>query len=283
MPEISMLTMNIFGVPLPSTRRRLATLARELNHADYDVVCLQEVQANTYLHRLLRDCKSYAERAYAPFVHAPKGGLLTLARHGVAHRAFTLYRDRGLWHTPAMTDWILHKGVLTVQTRCYHLRVSVLNTHLTANYNGVWDRTNQYARQERLQLRQLAEIVRRQPADALVIAAGDFNVPRGSPLIDEFLAESGLTDPLVGSTEPTYRPLVGLPTRLAVPIDFVLYRAPALPGFRASSQIVFQDRVPLVGGGDGYLSDHRAVELRLTWETERAGPIPMVDDHQFSG
>jgi len=48
---------------------------------DDQVVCLQEVQSHAYRRLLARACASYPHAAYAPFVHAPKGGLLTLTRN----------------------------------------------------------------------------------------------------------------------------------------------------------------------------------------------------------
>ncbi len=69
------------------------------------------------------------------------------------------------------------------------LPIVVLNTHLSANYSVNWDTGNHYARIEHSQLQQLAGIVRAQPPEALVVAAGDFNIPRGSWLYNDFLRE----------------------------------------------------------------------------------------------
>src|SRR5919109_3807615 len=202
MATFSLLTLNCFGTPVPSTRRRLLTLAHELNNRDACIVCLQEVQAHPYRRLLTETCMGYPANAYAPFLHAPKGGLLTLARRPIERAHFTLYRERGLWYTPAVADWLLHKGVLQTHLRHGDLPIVVLNTHLTANYTGDWRAGNRYARAERNQLRQLAEIVAAQPSEALVLVAGDFNIPRGSWLYDEFLASSGLIDPLAGDQRP---------------------------------------------------------------------------------
>ena len=60
---------------------RLRALAGELNRRDLTVVALQEVQAQRYRQLLINACSSYPAQAFEPFVHAPKGGLLTLAGH----------------------------------------------------------------------------------------------------------------------------------------------------------------------------------------------------------
>jgi endonuclease/exonuclease/phosphatase family metal-dependent hydrolase len=265
-----MLTLNCFGVPMPITRQRLLALARELNARDDQLVCLQEVQSHTYRQLLVRACASHPHAAYAPFIHAPKGGLLTLARTPIAKFEFTLYRSREVPYPLSLMDWFLHKGVLATGLEYAGSPIVVLNTHLNANYSGNWDRRNRYARGEAQQLRHLAEIVRAQPAAALVVAAGDFNFPRGSWLYEEFLAESGMIDPLAGDRRPTVRAPLSFSERYSLPIDFAFVRAPALPGLRIESELRFVEKA-LFGGRPRFLSDHVGVELRVCWgEQEEA-------------
>jgi endonuclease/exonuclease/phosphatase family metal-dependent hydrolase len=114
-------------------------------------------------------------------------------------------------------------------------------------------------------MRQLSEIVRAQPPEALVVAAGDFNFPRDSWLYQEFLAESGMIDPLAGDPRPTVRAPPGISDRYALPIDFALVRAPALAGLRVTSDLRFDERV-VFSGRPRFLSDHVGVELRVSWD-----------------
>lgn len=266
MPQFSLLTLNCFGVPTFATRPRLLALARELNQSPYDVVCLQEVQTHAYARLLTAACTAYGASASEPFLYAPKGGLLTLALAPIARQEFILYRERSVVSPPALMDWALHKGVLLTELAVGGWMVVVLNTHLNANYLGRWGKGGRYAEIERRQLLQLAEIVRAQPADALVVAAGDFNIPRGSWLYDEFLEASGMYDPLADDPRPTLRLPPGLPARLAMPIDFTMLRLPALPGLTVRSGYCLDRRLPLTGRRAGYLSDHIGVELRLAWD-----------------
>jgi endonuclease/exonuclease/phosphatase family metal-dependent hydrolase len=264
--QFSLLTLNCFGVPGIRTGERLRRLAQELNAADYSVVCLQEVQSHRYRALFADQCKScYPGQAYHQFIHAPKGGLLTLSKYPIEHSEFVLFRERGLWFTPAITDWILHKGVLITRLRLGDLLVVVMNTHLTANYTGDWSRNNLFAKQEYRELMQIAELVHAQPANALVLVCGDFNIPRGSWLYESLLTFAGLTDPLAGDQRPTFRPHLGMGLHYATPIDFTLYRAPPLPSFRTQSDLRFQDEVE-IGGRKAHLSDHMGIELCLSWE-----------------
>ncbi len=266
MPQFSIVTFNSFGAPTPMTRWRLLALAEELNRLAYSVVCLQEAQANIYRKLLVDACTQYPTHVYEPFFHAPKGGLLTLARLPVDQREFTLYTAREIVSPLAAMDLLLHKGVLLIRTAIEGVPIVVLNTHLSANYNVDWNPNNRYARVEHRQLRQLAEIVRAQPAEALVIAAGDFNIPRGSWLYDEFLEQSGMIDPLAGDLRPTHRMPKGIPARLARPIDFALVRLSRLPGLTVQSDLCFDQQLPLAGARRGYLSDHYGLELQIAWD-----------------
>jgi endonuclease/exonuclease/phosphatase family metal-dependent hydrolase len=266
MPAFSLVTLNCFGVPTPTTRRRLLSLALELNKNPHSVVCLQEVQTNAYRELLTQALKGYQASAYEPFVYAPKGGLLTLAQLPIEQRTFSLYGTRMITSPPAVMDWALHKGVLLTRVSLANVPIIVLNTHLSANYNANWSPKNRYAVVEQLPLQQLAEIVREQPPQAIVIAAGDFNIPRGSWLYEEFLAASGMIDPLAGDARPTQRMPPGVPGRFAMPIDFALLRLPSLPGLSIQSAHRFDQQLPIQGARPGYLSDHVGIELRIAWE-----------------
>jgi endonuclease/exonuclease/phosphatase family metal-dependent hydrolase len=246
----------------------LLALAGQLNEREFNIVCFQEVQSNFYRRLLIKACSSYPYNAYHPFVHAPKGGLLTLTRTSISSAEFVLYEARGRWYSPAVTDWILHKGALIVRTKYNDLPVVIINTHLNANYQGNWERNSHYVREERRQLHQLADIVAAQPHDALVVVAGDFNIPRGGSLYNQFVQESKLTDAMAGDMRPTYRVPRIMPNRYAVPIDFAFYRVPDLPGIQVHSDLHFQEKIPFALGRSGYPSDHFAVALNVSWQTE---------------
>jgi endonuclease/exonuclease/phosphatase family metal-dependent hydrolase len=142
--------------------------------------------------------------------------------------------------------------------------IVLLNTHLTANYSGDWSPQNRFAQQEWLQLQQLTELVKEQPTDHLVLVAGDFNIPRGSWMSDKFLEQSGLIDPLAGNFEPTFRSWSGMPIRYVAAIDFNLVRVPPTLDLSIESALRFENRYRTAAGRELFLSDHKAIELRLT-------------------
>lgn len=264
MPTLSILSFNCFGVPTTRTTARLRLLAEILNQEDYDVVALQEVQTQRYCRQLISQCTEYPYHAFTPFVHAPKGGLLLLSRLPVNSREYVLFRERGLWYTPALTDWILHKGVLITCVSVGEIQITVMNTHLTANYLGDWETRGVFAQHEHQQLLQIADLVNAEPPENLVITCGDFNVPRGSWLMQSLMAASGLIDPALEDRNPTFRLRRGMNARYAQPIDYALYRAPTGIDIQSETRIRFKDNI-LSGGRQWQLSDHYAVELKLSW------------------
>lgn len=267
--QFNLVTLNAFGVPTVRTRTRLRSLARELNDRALHVVCLQEVQMHRYVPIFNEGLTNFPYASWEPYLYAPKGGLMTLSREAQESAAFLPFKARGWLLGPTIADWMLFKGMLI--TRLTHRRVpiTVINTHLAANYSGNWSPSNRYAKLEALQLTQLAEVVRREDPRQLVIVAGDFNIPRYSWLYHEFLERSGLHDPLGDQQEPTYRPDSRLPAAfsamLNVAIDHALVRLP--PGLEATltSTIILKDKVELLDGRTAHLSDHYGIHLRIEW------------------
>ncbi|MFN8445883.1 MAG: endonuclease/exonuclease/phosphatase family protein [Caldilineaceae bacterium] len=263
----SFLTFNCFGGFHWNTPVRLRTLASMLATMEPDVVCLQEVQSYLALRLLLRTCTSHPHRTYARMAHAPAGALLTLARQPLTEPQFIRYSSQGAWISPTLMDRITQKGALISSFTLGTYPVSVINTHLIANYWGNWTQNNPAALQQQLQLHELAKLVQSQPSNRLLLVMGDFNIPRGCWLYEEFLQLSGLQDPLAGDQRPTYRPLPGVPMRYALPIDFVFLRVPPELDVTATIDRCFVERVPLVSGGQGYLSDHLGLHVTLRWNT----------------
>ena len=263
----SLLTFNCFGGLSWTTPRRLLTLARELSHMTPEVVCLQEVQTRA-AHRLLtRACISHPEQVFIPGLRAPRGSLLTLTRKSpLAPPTFTRYMEQGSWYTLTLMDRITQKGALITQLAYGGLPIIIVNTHLVANYGANWQPQSRAARAQQLQLQQLAALIAALPASALVLVAGDFNLPRGCWLYEEFLALSGLQDPLAGDARPTYRPFPGVPSRYALPIDYIFLRPPPALSVQTQLTFCFTERLPFVGGGQGYLSDHLGLCITLQFD-----------------
>ena len=260
----SLLTLNCFGLWLPNTSRRLLALAKELEPLTHQIVCLQEIQLHKYQRLLVNACASYSYPQYEPYVHCPKGGLLTLSRIPVTNKSFEPYTDRGLWYTPMLLDKLFFKGMLMSSLTWANIPMVIINTHLLANFAGDWDRHGMYARVEEKQLLQLAETVRSQPVDSLILVVGDFNIPRGGGLYRDFITHSGLTDPLAGDARPTLRLPPGAPSRFSLPIDYLLVRMPNTHSFKMDCDLCFSNKQWENRQYQGYLSDHQGIEIQIT-------------------
>lgn len=268
MAQLTILSMNCLGlpVPVPGLRTRLRALGNAIAHAGVAVACLQEVGRWRHIPLLRHSESAWPEAIAATYPYAPKGGLVTLSRLPILDTNYNAFRERGRAASLHAAERFQGKGVLQASLRLLGRKVVILNTHLAANYSAQWSYGNAYARVERAQLREVAEIVQAMPAEALVIVAGDLNVPRGSWLYTEFLRLARLSDPLAGSTEPTFRPMAGVPARAIQALDHILVRAPHDLSITAHAELCFREAVPLAGGARGYLSDHLGVRLTLSWQ-----------------
>lgn len=262
--SLSLLSLNCFGTPVPTTRRRLQALAQHLEQSSLQIVCLQEVQLFAYKNMLFEACVSYPFQAYEPHLHCPKGGLVTLSRTPLVTQFFETFVEQGPWYLPTAMDRFLRKGMLISTLQWGDVPVVVINTHILANYNGDWGRDGLFTRMQEKQLRQLADTVAAQPVNALVAVVGDFNVPRGSQLYTNFLQQTGLTDVLAGDLRPTHRPPRGVPAHYSLPIDFIFIRIPASLSLQITGDLRFSSKLNLTEMHHDYLSDHNAIEVGFT-------------------
>ncbi len=262
--SLSLLSLNCFGAPVPTTRRRLQALAHHLEQSSLQIVCLQEIQLVTYQNLLFQACVSYPFQAYEPHLHCPKGGLVTLSRTPLAAQHFETFTEQGRWYLPTAMDRFLRKGMLISSLYWGDMPVVVINTHILANYSGDWARDGVFTRMQEKQLRQLADTVAAQPSNALVAVVGDFNLPRGSQLYHNFLRQTGLTDTLAGDQRPTHRPPPGVPAHYSLPIDFVFIRVPSSLPLQITGDLRFSSKLDLTRRHQGYLSDHNAIEVGFT-------------------
>jgi endonuclease/exonuclease/phosphatase family metal-dependent hydrolase len=243
--KLRVLTLNCLF--LHSPRARLRVVGRLLKDMAPDVICLQEIFFRRNV-RLLDDNRAL----FRPWGVGVRGGLVTVANGPVDQWSFERFRT-GLWF-----EWIARKGFLTTRLRLGGEPVTVVNTHLLANYDENWALDNRYARRQLDELDQLAEAIRRLPADELLVVAGDFNVPAMSAQFREFMAACGLRNAVDWSAFPAGN-------RGSPGIDNILYRAPLGRQITATATLCLEEKVRLDDGRSAYPSDHVGVEAELEW------------------
>jgi endonuclease/exonuclease/phosphatase family metal-dependent hydrolase len=266
MGEFSLLSVNTFGIPFYLGWGRLKRLARELDSSNVSVICLQEVQQNAYTPMIRRNLTTYPNSIYVKHLYAPKGGLAIFSRLPVIRHRFEVYQVMGTWHSISFADWATHKGILSVNLEVQGMPVFVLNTHMNANYGGVWKRLNPLAQIEHRQVQQLHQAIQSLPVEALVIVCGDFNFPRDSFLYEELLAQNNLIDPLGEDQRPTYRPFPLVPSKWKTTLDYVLVRQPSWKKIQVKAdQVVIEDatkHLPM----QRFLTDHNALTVHIRWD-----------------
>lgn len=269
--SLSVISWNVHGLPFDaSLDRRLDNIAGEIRRRRPDLVLLQEAWLDDGAERL--GCRLRADYERVPdaegvrsgflslFGHR-RGGLLALVRRDSPWKleasvkpTFEEYAAAAPWYRLDELDGISGKGFQRFAIGDGSRRVTVLNTHLQAQYPA---RGNRY---ERLRMEQIAQLVgdsRKQlDADALLVA-GDFNIREEEKLHYDALAAE--LDDLTAA----FRRACGCGTYIAQDgaeawwIDYVFARRAG--GSRISAKV---DRIRNHKRDDPY-SDHHGLWLQL--------------------
>lgn len=241
----------------PAARTRLAAVAPIINSSGIDLVCLQEVvyRANaSLLSRLLTAYEPPADRRFGPWC---LGGLVTFSRAPIETTSYEVFERRGDWLSIGAVDRLARKGLLTIRVRIGDLNVVIINTHLLANYDQDWRPGNRYAIHEQAELEQLSRAVRKADPNAMLIVAGDFNVPSDNPIFQRFLDGSGLLSAYGAAAPPST--LRQNPAQGSLAIDNILYRVPAGTAVEVSVIPMFEAPIQLGPRRMGFASDHLAL------------------------
>jgi endonuclease/exonuclease/phosphatase family metal-dependent hydrolase len=232
-------TFNVAGLPsaLAPLRRRAPHFCRYLEDADIDVINLQEVWTPWILATMRTHLPSF------PHVCGRRGGLATLSRHPFAATRYTSLR-RATPKGPGQWVNTRLQGVLV--TTLADPRISIANTHLTANRAGDWSETGRYFALQRSQLGLLHEA-----AAGCAVLTGDFNVAASGPLYPAAVAD--FVDPFADLNPPTYHVDLLPPGRIAQRIDYALVRGRPVTGCATLFERPDENH--------GHLSDHVALTV----------------------
>lgn len=252
--ELRLLSFNVrFG---RYAGARLTAAGEQIENERIDVVVLQEVMHRAQVKRLQRVLTSFphsVSHRTGPMVRA---GLVIFSRWPVERQDLLSFGRAAA--RPSLDQWLKPKGALIVHLRVNNQAVVIIDTHLQHNPLGNWSHVNRYTAREQFELQRLAGAIGKLSSDSSLVVAGDFNVPAGSWLLDEFLASTGLRDAMGPSREPTYNRTSRVRNPQA--IDHVLVRQGRGTALAVAAKLVFRnDRVQISGSRSVELSDHCAI------------------------
>lgn len=187
----SIMTQNCFGVPLPSSAKRLQVIASKIIELQPDVVFLQEIQ-------WLPWTKIFNLQGYQQFYEnswlATKGGLLTLVKDQfqTKYLGFSKFYSQGKIFSLQIQDCLLGKGFIDVYLKSQNFHL--INTHLVANYD--------HSTLDQTRINQLNQLFGYTKNFNRVILAGDFNLDEKSAYYNEIL-KGGFKD-LTYGLGPSY-------------------------------------------------------------------------------
>jgi endonuclease/exonuclease/phosphatase family metal-dependent hydrolase len=266
-------TLNVWALPAPVGRlvpERMQAIGAALPALEADAVALQEVWRSDAQAALLEAGRraGYAHGWRPPGPARSGSGLLLLSRHPFLDVRFERYALRGRPERIQHGDWHGRKGFARARLDLPEGAVSLLDTHLHAQYAP--DGEDDYFGIRVGQVVQLAAALA--GADEPVVAAGDFNLREGRP---EYAVLTGLaqlrdTAAELGARQDTSRRAKaynrdrpGADSR----IDYVFVRG---GGGRALRPVrverVFDAEIE-VAGRPGAYSDHDGVLAELELAT----------------
>ena len=283
--KIRIATLNVWALPFAiadDVSERIDAIVRRLGGLDADVVAFQEVWTGEVKQRL---AEAGLDSGYTTAWYDSKGtggGLLVLSRRPVAEARFHGYLMRGLPQRLDQGEYYAGKGFLHLRLVTEKGPVTVVNTHLHAEY--AFGSESEYFGIQTAQIVQLAAYIA--GLSEPVLAPGDFNVHEGNPPYRVLLGLGELADCAVTldhrqATARRSNPYREGKTGLDSRVDYVLYRS----GETRGVQPLFIERVfdePLPKDGAAAYSDHDGLlaEFLLTDRPESRphGPTPEILD-----
>ncbi|XP_058818342.1 putative neutral sphingomyelinase isoform X2 [Topomyia yanbarensis] len=272
--ELSILTLNIWGIPYISKDRkvRVNAIGDVLSSGNYDVVSLQEVWSDgdyQYLKNRVEGVLPFAHYFYSGVVGS---GLAVFSKYPIVSAFFHAWSVNGYVHRIQHGDWFGGKGVGLARISVNGQLVHLYAAHLHAEYDRNFD---DYMSHRVIQAYDTAQFVESTRGSAVVqILAGDLNTEPGdlayrvirtnAKLTDSYDRDSHSSD-LLGTNEIARNSYTDPEAAKKSPqgkrIDYIMYRfADQYEGHRLEHRLPLPERIP---GKDMSYSDHEAVYAKI--------------------
>lgn len=192
--ELSILTLNIWGIPYVSKDRaiRVEAIGDVLASGNYDIVSLQEVWSDSdyqYLRKRVEGVLPFAHYFYSGVVGS---GLALLSKYPIVSTFFHAWSVNGYVHRIQHGDWFGGKGVGFAKISVNDQLVHVYVAHLHAEYDRKCD---DYMAHRVIQAYDTAQFIESTRGRAVLqILAGDLNTEPGDLAYRVLLTNSMLVD-----------------------------------------------------------------------------------------
>ncbi|XP_035915889.1 putative neutral sphingomyelinase isoform X1 [Anopheles stephensi] len=271
--ELSILTLNIWGIPYVSKDRevRVKAIGDVLASGNYDIVSLQEVWSDSdyqYLRQRVENVLPFCHYFYSGVVGS---GLAILSRYPIVSAFFHAWSVNGYMHRIQHGDWFGGKGVGMAKISVNDQLVHVYVAHLHAEYNRQCD---DYMAHRVIQAHDTAQFIESTRGQSVLqVLAGDLNTEPGDLAYRVLVTCSKLKDSYdrkaIGSAIGTNEchtnsytdPTAAKQQPNGKRIDYVMYRI----GDNFEGRLL-EHRLPLPGRVPGQsfsYSDHEAVYAKL--------------------
>ncbi|XP_037050565.1 putative neutral sphingomyelinase [Bradysia coprophila] len=266
--ELSILTLNIWGIPFISKDRslRVNAISKQLADGDYDVVSLQEVWSNDdfeYIRKVTQKSLPFSHYFHSGVVGS---GLCILSKYPITMTLFHSWSVNGYVHRIQHGDWFGGKGVGLCQIMVQKQPINIYIAHLHAEYDRDCD---DYKAHRVIQSFDTAQFIESTRGESILqVLAGDLNTEPGDLAHRLLLSTAKLTEtcdnsvPTCDNPTNSYTPqstIDSLPNGKR--IDYILYR----PG-RDCQANVLDYKLPLSHSIPDHpisFSDHEAVYSRI--------------------
>lgn len=284
--SIRVATLNVWALPGPIAKhkpQRMGAIVRRIIELDPHVVAFQEVWTEASREALV----SGTQRAgYSHVWHNPEtsrgSGLLIVSKLPIANASFEAFTARGHPEKLNHLDYYSGKGVALVTVETDAGAITILNTHLHANY-ARGPRPDEYKGVRAAQVIQLAASLSR--VSNPLIALGDFNVEEEESSYRVLRALTGLRDVAIdlGARQPTSirENPYHRPRHIDKRIDYVFFCEGNERGLRPLSIRREFDELLDFDGKLGSYSDHSGLVAEFAF-SDATGAKPTPRDADFA-
>jgi len=255
--KISLATFNLKGSPIleRDTYKRIKTLGISLNKKDIDIVNLQEVFTYYHLYLLKRKMSNFPYCLFEPFVFGPKGGLVTISKIPIQKASFVSYPNPKIFKRI-----FLGKGVLINKIK--DSAIYILNTHLTANRDNDWSKTNRFYPVHVSQIEKLKKAIENIKSFNFLIVSGDFNISKNSDLYKNITDKIQLKDVFKEYNFPTFHQEFMSKKEKSNRIDYILIKTKKRWSSTKKSHLFTKAQIAK-NINKGFLSDHIGLQTLL--------------------